>query len=194
MPSRAEGEAQIVALEDYFNQNGKPPPADHPGYQMFRRWQDSEFHCEGGFVRLHLLDQLFPDNYYILNTRSLYDYLASLYNHMKRSQRVPHPSGKPRLAPTVNFLRERIIDRETYHQEVLDYFQGRDNFAVVDIAKDSTEAVLAVLQTATKHPFKSLHNSNIHKTKNEYDPRPAPVEAALEQHGIPPSEWHRPLL
>ena len=152
---------------------------------MFQRLQDYDFFSDGQLSHFGIVEPLFPDTYYILHTRSLYNWITSRYNHRMRNRKH---------YPEVEEMQRWIIQREAYYRKVFEYFDGRDNFAVINLETDDEADILKILQTATGKPIKRLHTQNVHKISNDYDPHPAAVEAALKACNIPPSEWHRTLL
>lgn len=191
---------RLEAFESYVRQHGTLPPQDHPNMQWhpekpaFYGWQDYDFFSDSNRPRFDLLDQLFPDSYFILNTRSLYHWLTSMYNHLMRNRSGAPDAGHWRTEPSVEYLSRKIREREAYYQEVFAYFDGRTRFTVVNIEADDEARVRGVLQAAIGRPVERLCRANMHKDSSGYEPNPAPVEAALKACNIPPARWHRTLL
>lgn len=176
---------QVEAFCEYVRQHNAPPSLGHPGYPIFCHILNYDFFCDGGASYFDAVDLVFENTYYILNTRSLYNWLASRYNHRVRNRE--HYVQAERI-------QKWIIQREEYYRKVFNYFDGRDNFAVIDLETDDEADILKILQTATGKPIKRLHSQNVHKVSDDYDPNPAAVEAALTACNIPPAEWHRTRL
>ena len=161
------------------------------GMESFRQWLNYDFYSDAWGPRADLLERLFPDSYFLLNTRSLHNWLVSIYNHLARNRSDPLYTGNWKFKPDLPKLRSWISSREEYYGRVLRYFRGRDNFAMINVEADSEDTLRTALQTATGQSIKRLHHANIHKYDAAYQQNIELIEKALALENIPPEQWHR---
>lgn len=186
-------DTRLPAFADYVRAHKQPPPPGHPGCREFPAWQDYDFYSDGHHANFQLLDELFPDSYFILNTRSRYNWLTSVYNHLMRNRNDPHYDRNWLEEPTAEFMESRLRVRISYHRGVAWYFRKRDNFAVVDVEAEDESRVCEVLQTAIGQPVCRLHTANIHHHSESYEKHPPVVAQALKCCNIAESRWHLSL-
>ena len=180
-------------FDKYVEKHSSLPPADHPASGEFHAWQDYDFFSDGVVPLFKLLETLFPSSYFILNTRSRYNWLTGMYNHLQRNRSDSDYTGDYIYEPTAEFLHQQLRRRLTYHNWVIRYFKNHGNFATVDVEAQEESEVRAVLQTAIGRSVERLHTTNVHKHSGDYESNPAVVEAALTMCKIPPNEWHLSL-
>ena len=196
--TKAQVENELGSLAAYVKQYGTPPPEGHPGYPAFKRWRDFDFFCDGHLVLYEVFEQLFPDSHYIFQTRSLYNWIVSRYNHRVRRRKEAAAKHSKILKdmpePNMEVLQTWLMEREQHCRKILDHFGSSERLIIINLEADDESAVCTALQTATGHPIKRLHSANIRQTSSDYDPHPAIIEQALKQYNIPPSEWHRTML
>lgn len=177
-------------FREYVDRHNSLPPADHPAGEEFHNWQDYDFFSDGNAADFKLLDALFPGSYFILNTRSRYNWLTGIYNHLQRNRHDPNYTGSYVNKPTAEFLGAMMRTRMGYHRRVIRYFRQRSNFAVVDVEAQAESQVCEVLQTAMGKPVERLHTIKGHKGSEGYDMNPKVVEEALSMREIPKTRWH----
>ena len=182
-----------VVFYTYAEGYNQPPPEGHPGVEGFCDWQSYDFFSDGHYSDFELLDKLFPGSYFILNTRSRYNWLTGMYNHLQRNRNNPDYTGNWRYEPTAELLFGRLQARLTYHPTVIEYFEKRDDFAIINVEEQPEQEVCEVLRTATGRPVERLHTHNVNKYSEQYEPNPKAVEEALKLCKIPENYWHLSL-
>lgn len=181
-------------FSDFVKAHNQVPPEDYPGAGGFCKWQDWDFFSDGQRAAFELLDHLFPGSYFILNTRSRYNWLTGIYNHLQRNRSDPDYAGTWLIEPTAAHLYQRMQTRLSYHSRVVNYFKERDNFAVVDVEAQAESQVCEILRTATGRPVENLHTANVYKTDVHYEHDPPVVAEALKRHEFSRDQWHLSLL
>ena len=176
----------------YVEKHNSIPPASHPSSGEFHDWQDYDFFSDGRLAKFKCLETLFPNSYFILNTRSRYNWLTGMYNHLQRNRCDPDYPGNYLYEPTAEFLYHQLQKRITYHRRVIRHFRHSGHFAIVDIEKQEASEVRAVLSTAIGRPVERLITCGTNKHLDIYEPNPAVVEEALAMC-TPPHRWHLSL-
>jgi hypothetical protein len=92
---------------------------------------DAYFDVAGLVRRFRELDAQYPGSRFILTTRDLEGWLASREKHvLGNEQRTAYPGS------WLTIDRDAwVADRERHHAEVLDYFAGRSDLLVFDVAR-----------------------------------------------------------
>lgn len=106
---------------------------------------------DGECANVQNLDKLYPNSKFILNTRSLADWLISRHKSIERSRRLNKWIFRRYLplSSLLNYVNSHLLDngdsamkrwvqiRNAYHCYVLDYFKNReDRFLVLDLADE----------------------------------------------------------
>ena len=177
----------------YVKKHNSIPPAGHPSSGEFHGWEDYDFFSDGRMAKFTLLETLFPNSYFMLNTRSRYNWLTGIYNHLQINRSDPDYSENYLYEPTAEFLYHQLQKRIAYHRRVIRHFRHSDHFAIVDIEKQEESEVLSVLSTAIERPVERLIVCGTHKHLDIYEPNPAVVEEALTMYNLPSHRWHLSL-
>ena len=142
-------------------------------------------------ANLPWLDQKY-DAFFILNTRNVRDWIISEWNHRRRRKnRDPGVYSKLEKERLI----QRIKYRNVHHREVLNYFEGKDNFITLNVPDSPDELVAEKLSEVSGVRIESLIFAQPHKrSKSEYVKEPAEALDALEDLGIRPSEYGKLVL
>ena len=125
------------------------------------------------------------DGYFVLNTRSLKSWVVSMWNHgvlIHKMYGWPRKNSKEEMAKHIRY-------RNSYHRKVMEYFEGRDNFCLLDIAAESESSVLRKLGDATGAVIPDLKTRNVWNNAEWYNTEPVEVREALEELKIEPNHY-----
>jgi hypothetical protein len=144
------------------------------------------------------------DALFILNWRDVKTWCVSRWNHARANQNRRGPDFVKRMLaqgrlPFVYNDTKTVIqwikDRNMHHQRFLDYFEGKDNFMLLNVISEPNKKVqqkLGGLVTSKK----PLHYKpqNVKKRNPKYNPNPREVNEALKAFDIKPRDYDKLIL
>jgi len=95
-----------------------------------------------------LLDQQYPNSYFILQTRDKDDWIRSRFMHKSKNKEDFYVRAKKTLNLDEKKLKEYwLLRRKTLHKEIRDYFTDHPNFINFDIDNDPIDKIVEFLRT-----------------------------------------------
>jgi len=94
-----------------------------------------------------LLDQQYPNSYFILQTRNENDWVKSRFNHKSKNAEDFYVRAKKALNLNNDDLKQYWLeDRKKLHGEIRDYFKNKNNFIEYNIDNDSINKIIKFLR------------------------------------------------
>ena len=139
-----------LALKMFINLKNKKPILEGP-YENFDVYTDMQ-----AFIRssegeallflahmdcYKLLDEQYPGSKFILNTRNVYNWVASRIRHY-RSYKQDYMALMESIYKTNNVLDVWMKQWVEHHDDVVNYFKGRDDLLILDIERDSGQKIV----------------------------------------------------
>ena len=110
------------------------------------------------------LYEMYPNAYFILNTRNIKDWLLSRLKHgFTYKQRE---FGYP--APSFDIVEKWLIARLEYYKELKEYFKDKNNFYILDIDKFNWKNNLANILNLKTSIAKDAHITPYNKVFEQY--------------------------
>lgn len=100
------------------------------------RWRTSSYDAfadRGNYQPFRLFDRYYPNSWFILNTRPVFNYVRSLLIHRYRERWPVGRAIRARLLQRE--IESEIVRRNRFFVSVIRHFQDRDNLLVIDIER-----------------------------------------------------------
>ena len=155
----------------------------------------------GSNHRVRLLDALFPSSKFILNVRNLDSWLISKIKHAGWSTQTKMISGRPEKlehenwrVKSIDVIIEWVVNRNTYHQRVLEYFRDRpSDLLIVNFVEDddSVQRILTFLGIQNDPLLKPWEGKSSTNVQMKY--YQGVIRKAFSKMELPESEWIKPI-
>ena len=124
--------------------------------------------CDGRLPDFVWLYQTFPNAKFILNTRSIQNWLLSRYNHIERNKKNKSYSGNTLGNDDKNMTRW-IVERNQYYHLMLKYFDfGHQNNTILDLEGESpTSTKQKIIHLLSLNPDSKINIPCQNKHKKE---------------------------
>ena len=123
-----------------------------------------EVYFEGGHL-FKLLNQQYPNSYFILQTRNIDDWIKSRFNHKSKHIDFYERAKSSLHLNDVELETYWRKERETFYKNVKKYFKSSPNFTVFDIDNDNIDVLIKFLKKDYKLDNRYWKKYNVTETK-----------------------------
>ena len=133
------------------------------------------------------LYETFPNSFFILQTRSLKDWVTSVWNHSKRKN-MRRTDCHP-LHNKLNKIQKDILKRNQYHYDIMNFFKDKENFCTLDLTHESEKSICKKLTIASQQEINKILHLHVTRNKKNYIKNPLMVKKAIHSLGIERGEY-----
>jgi len=110
----------------------------HNKIQFYHYFNQFDVYTDGEMCNFQRLDQEFKNSLFILNTRSLYDWIYSRIKHIYKFGDMKKSNGNManewhKYIDKTEVIKLWIVRRNQYYQQIFSYFKNKTNLLIIDI-------------------------------------------------------------
>ena len=138
-----------------------------------------------------VLDRRFKNSKFILNTRDLDEWIDSRLEHIKLGEAGKTTTATPTWDCTDAAVKHWIVARNSFHQEVLDYFRDRpEDLLVLNYIREPDPGSKIAGFLGKKRSVTKEYERSTKKTREAGSLRnEAQIHRCLRELGVPKSKW-----